>query len=83
MDNVIIDEKAEKEYISNLIGKVKAAQQKFASYSQEQVDEIKVKLECSVKCESSCVAFISICGSCLDLLSIISGKAYKYNYSDK
>ncbi|MBR1601424.1 MAG: bifunctional acetaldehyde-CoA/alcohol dehydrogenase [Alphaproteobacteria bacterium] len=40
MDNTIIDEKAEQEYISKLIGKVKAAQQKFATYSQEQVDEI-------------------------------------------
>ncbi len=40
MDNTIIDEKAEQEYISNLINKVKAAQQKFATYSQEQVDEI-------------------------------------------
>ena len=40
MDNTKIDEKAEYEYISNLINKVKAAQQKFATYSQEQVDEI-------------------------------------------
>ncbi|MBQ8480985.1 MAG: bifunctional acetaldehyde-CoA/alcohol dehydrogenase [Alphaproteobacteria bacterium] len=40
MDNTIIDEKAEQEYISKLIDKVKAAQQKFATYSQEQVDEI-------------------------------------------
>lgn len=40
MDNTIIDEKAEQEYISALIGKVRAAQQKFATYSQEQVDEI-------------------------------------------
>lgn len=40
MDNTNIDEKAEYEYISNLINKVKAAQQKFATYSQEQVDEI-------------------------------------------
>lgn len=40
MDNTIIDEKAEQEYISKLIGKVRVAQQKFATYSQEQVDEI-------------------------------------------
>ena len=40
MDNTIIDEKAEQEYISKLVGKVRAAQQKFATYSQEQVDEI-------------------------------------------
>jgi len=40
MDNTNIDEKAEQEYISNLINKVRAAQQKFATYSQEQVDEI-------------------------------------------
>ena len=40
MDNTIIDEKAEHEYISNLVNKVKSAQQKFATYSQEQVDEI-------------------------------------------
>lgn len=40
MDNTNIDEKAEQEYISKLISKVRAAQQKFATYSQEQVDEI-------------------------------------------
>jgi len=40
MDNTIIDEKAEHEYISNLVNKVRVAQQKFATYSQEQVDEI-------------------------------------------
>ena len=40
MDNTIIDEKAEQEYISNLINKVRTAQKKFATYSQEQVDEI-------------------------------------------
>ena len=40
MDNIIVDEKAEHEYISKLINKVRTAQQKFAAYSQEQVDEI-------------------------------------------
>lgn len=40
MDNTNIDEKAEQEYISKLISKVRVAQQKFATYSQEQVDEI-------------------------------------------
>ncbi len=39
MEN-IIDEKQEMEYIDGLISKVSAAQQKFATYSQEQVDEI-------------------------------------------
>ena len=39
MENTI-DEKQEMEYIDGLISKVSAAQQKFATYSQEQVDEI-------------------------------------------
>ena len=39
MDNTI-DEKQEQEYISSLIKKVSEAQKKFATYSQEQVDEI-------------------------------------------
>ena len=39
MDNNI-DEKQEMEYINGLINKVSAAQQKFATYTQEQVDEI-------------------------------------------
>ncbi|MBQ9271154.1 MAG: bifunctional acetaldehyde-CoA/alcohol dehydrogenase [Alphaproteobacteria bacterium] len=39
MDNTI-DEKQEHEYISALVKKVSAAQKKFATYSQEQVDEI-------------------------------------------
>ncbi len=39
MDNTI-DEKREHEYISALVERVRAAQQKFATYSQEQVDEI-------------------------------------------
>ena len=40
MENNTIDEKTEQEYIQNLINKVSTAQQKFATYSQEQVDEI-------------------------------------------
>ena len=39
MDNNI-DEKQEMEYIDGLINKVSTAQQKFATYTQEQVDEI-------------------------------------------
>ena len=39
MDNTI-DEKQEYEYISALIKRVSEAQKKFATYSQEQVDEI-------------------------------------------
>ena len=39
MDNTI-NEKQEMEYIDGLISKVSAAQQKFATYTQEQVDEI-------------------------------------------
>ncbi|MBQ9035471.1 MAG: bifunctional acetaldehyde-CoA/alcohol dehydrogenase [Alphaproteobacteria bacterium] len=39
MDNNI-DEKQEMDYIDGLVQKVSVAQQKFATYSQEQVDEI-------------------------------------------
>lgn len=39
MDNNT-DEKQEKDYIDDLVQKVSVAQQKFATYSQEQVDEI-------------------------------------------
>lgn len=40
MDNNNIEEKQEQEYINGLISKVSKAQKKFATYTQEQVDEI-------------------------------------------
>lgn len=40
MDTNQIDEKQEKEYVVELIKKVSEAQKKFATYTQEQVDEI-------------------------------------------
>lgn len=40
MDNKNKQEQAEFEYIKSLVNKVSTAQKKFASYSQEQVDEI-------------------------------------------
>ena len=38
--NLNVDEQKEQEYIGGLIKKVSAAQKKFATFTQEQVDEI-------------------------------------------
>ena len=41
MDKILnVDEQKEQEYIGGLIKKVSAAQKKFATFTQEQVDEI-------------------------------------------
>ena len=41
MDKILnVDEQKEQEYIGSLIKKVSAAQKKFATFTQEQVDEI-------------------------------------------
>ena len=50
MDKILnVDEQKEQEYIGGLIKKVSAAQKKFATFTQEQVDEIfrRVSLKAS------------------------------------